>query len=491
MAEELASITALDVWELQPLPPGAKALPAKWVYRTKYNQDGSVDRYKARLVVKGFAQRPGVDFTELFAPVSRYATLRALLAHVAANDLELHQLDVKVAFLNGPLQETIFMVQPPGFERGDDVCRLKRALYGLRQAPRAWHARLVAELRAFGFTPSDADPCLFIRGKGEQRVFLLVYVDDILVAATSTRLATEIISAIRRVFAIHDMGCADTFLGFEITRDRPERKLYITQRKAITDLLERYGMADASNRATPLLSGVRLQADGIPLPAEVPYAPLVGSLMHLACCTRPDIAFAVGVLARHMASPTEDLWTAAKGVLRYLRGTSSHGLVYGCTSPLRAYCDADFGGDLPTRKSTTSFIFMLNGAAISWQSKLQPTVATSTTEAEYISASAALREVLWIRKVLFALNGAPPALPVLQCDNQAVLALIKDPVAHARTKHIDVAHHLIRERVLRGDVAFEYCASANNVADFLSKSLPSERFRTCAMHAGLGEVPSK
>jgi hypothetical protein len=230
MAEELASITALDVWELQPLPPGAKALPAKWVYRTKYNQDGSVDRYKARLVVKGFAQRPGVDFTELFAPVSRYATLRALLAHVAANDLELHQLDVKVAFLNGPLQETIFMVQPPGFERGDDVCRLKRALYGLRQAPRAWHARLVAELRAFGFTPSDADPCLFIRGKGAQRVFLFVYMDDILVAATSTKLAMEIISAIRRVFAIHDMGCAAAFLGFEITRDRPERKLYITQR---------------------------------------------------------------------------------------------------------------------------------------------------------------------------------------------------------------------------------------------------------------------
>lgn len=481
--EEYASLMANNTWELGIPPEGKKPIPTKWIYKIKRDANGNVERHKARLVAQGFRQIEGVDYDEVFAPVSKYSTLRTLLALTAFEDWELHQLDFKTAFLNGELEEDVWVKQPPGFEQGlpGTACHLKRALYGLKQAPRTWHTRLDAELQSIGFTASVADPGLYTYSESKSPAFIIVYVDDILIAAESPSVVTDIKGKLMAAFEAHDLGAASHFLGMSIQRDRKARTLKLTQTRYVTDLVDKYGLESGKSKAIPLSPSVRLAADeGMPLDnTSYTYAALVGALLYLSVCTRPDISYAVGALSKYMASPTSVHWQAAKGVLRYLAGTADYGLCYGGPdNKIVGYCDADYAGDVDTRRSTTGYVFLLNGAAITWSSKRQPTVAASTTEAEYIAAAAATKEALWLRKIGHDLK-LPTDTLTIYGDNQSALKLLRNPISSARSKHIDVAYHFTRERIARKEIDFEYVRTDNMVADSLTKALPESKHHKC------------
>ncbi|KAJ9533118.1 hypothetical protein QJQ45_018205 [Haematococcus lacustris] len=494
--EEMQSLLSYGTWELVELPEGCRPLDNRWVFSVKRDGRGSIVRFKARLVVKGFLQREGIDFHELHAPVSKHATVRALLAVAAAEDMELEHLDVKTAFLNGRLEEVIYMHQPAGYEDGSGrVCRLHRALYGLRQAPRAWHARLKEELEQLGFTASAADSCLFTMMRGSSKVLLAVYVDDCLLAVSKGDMGTLewVKQQLAAVFDIHQLGPVEQFLGMRISRDRAARQLVLSQEQYALSVVDRYGLADSRPRAVPLSTAEQLQREGVQQQSEGghSFAEVIGSLQHLAVVSRPDIAHAVGVLAKFMSAPTKEHWRVLRGVLRYVADTAAMGLMYGASAGLVGFCDADFAGDTDTRRSTTGHVFMLHGGAVSWSSRRQPTVAASTTESEYMACSAAGKEGLWLRGVLADLSlGSAVVQPVtIMCDNEAALTLVKHPIASARSKHIDVLHHFVRERVARGELVFKFCGSAANVADVFTKALPSVKFEFCK--ADLPALPAK
>ena len=490
MDEEFASLLANNTWTLEPIPPGVTPIPVKWVLKVKRDSAGNVERYKARLVAKGFKQREGIDYDEVFAPVSKYTTVRVMLAHAAVLDLEIHQLDIKTAFLNGEIEEEVWTVQPPGYEEGGSnmACHLQKALYGLKQAPRAWYMRLKAELEKIGFVQSEADGGLFIKRTGTDYVYMLIYVDDILIItgdAVALQLTKE---QVMSAFDARDLGEASFFLGMDIVRDRVNRTIKLAQSRLTADLLTKHDMLEAKPRSTPLDVSTKLTRDGEPLDTEIyGYSGLIGSLMYLSICTRPDISQAVGALARYMANPSVIHWQAARGILRYLSGTADYCITYGPeASGLEAYCDADYAGDIDTRRSTTAYAFIMNGGAVSWSSRLQATVAASTTEAEYMAAAAATKEGLWLRILLNNLGLNPGAIEI-KADSQSAIKLLRNPVFSMRSKHIDVIYHFARERVIRKEVVFTYVRTDHMVADALTKPVPPSKFVYC--RDGMGMAP--
>ena len=290
-----------------------------------------------------------------------------------------------------------------------------------------------------------------------------------------------------KTFDARDLGEASYFVGWEIERDRSMKTLKITQKRMTKDLVVKYGLEEGKTKATPLSVGIKLSKDeGEMLDTrEHHYSELVGSLLYLSVCTRPDIAQAVGALARYMSKPTAQHWQAAKGVLRYLAGKADNGIVYGQNERmLVGYCDADYAGDLDTRRSTTGYVFLLNDGAISWSSRLQATVAVSTAEAEYMAAAQAVKEALWLRKLMMDL-GKPLETVELHSDNQAALSLLKNPIASARSKHIDVIYHFARERVARKEVKFDYCRTDKMIADIMTMALGEKQFTACCKGMGL------
>jgi hypothetical protein len=384
----------------------------------------------------------------------------------------------------------LYMAQPPGYEEGGPhmACRLHKAIYGLRQAPRQWYAKLRVELEALGFSVSSADAGLFTLDKGGCKVYLLVYVDDILVASAELSCVQGVKQAVGAVFRVRDLGQARFFLGMEIMQDREQGVVKLSQHKAVMDLVARFQMGEAKSKCTPMSMSTRLSSEGsAPLDkSRFPYAELVGSLLYLASCTRPDIAQAVGALSRYMAHPTVHHWSVAKGVLRYLAGTADLGLVFKRGSGgVQAFCDANYAGDVDTRRSTTAYVFVMSGGAVSWSSKVQPTVAVSTAEAEYMAAASAVREGLWLRKLLCDLDVGARGPVLIHCDSQAAIKLLGNPIVSARSKHIDVLHHFARERVARGEVCFEYCCTERMIADALTKAVPQHKFELCCAGMGL------
>ncbi len=435
-------------------------------------------------------QKEGIDYNEVFAPVSKHTTLRTLLSLAAAEDLELHQLDIKTAFLNGDLEETIYMQQPEGYAEGGPnmVCHLRKSLYGLKQAPRAWNTRLKQELEGMGFTASGADAGLFTAQYKGSNIYILVYVDDILVAAKNLADINHIKARLTAIFDVRDLGEAKYFLGMSLDRDRQARILKMTQERLATELVHKHGLKEGRTKSVPMSTSIRLvqaEEDQLLDREEYHYSELVGSLLYLSVCTRPDISQAVGVLARHMAKPSMEHWTAAKAVLRYIAGTLACGITFRQTdTPVGGYSDADYAGDSDTRRSTTGFVFILNGGAISWNSRLQPTVAVSTTEAEYMASAQAVREALWLKKLLGDFGIKVGAMPIYT-DSQGALKLLKHPIASIRSKHIDVIHHFARERVSRKEVCFAYCSTDEMVADCFTKPLPVSKFRFCLSGMGV------
>ena len=481
MDSEIASLQSNGTWQLVDCPADVHPVTVKWVFDIKRDTHGAIIRFKARLVARGFMQQEGIDYNETFAPVGKYSTTRAVLAMSAVNGWHVHQLDVKTAFLQGTLQEEVYVDQPPGYTDGSDrVCRLVKALYGLKQAPRAWHQHMHEQLTKEGFEVSTSDPGLYVCTKlsaDGQRIVLLVYVDDMLIACSDLAVLQQVKKLLMSIFDARDLGEVDGFVGMHVQRNWAAGTITISNARMIADLLREYGMEGCNGKEVPMSPGTVLMRDqGDPLDVKrYPYSALVGSLMYLAVTVRPDIAYAVGVLTKYMSCPRTSHWIAAKGVLRYLAGTPTVGITYGGTGSSTepyGWCDADFAGDKDTRKSTTGFVFCVAGGAVSWSSKRQQTVAASTTEAEYMAASAAAREALWWKKLSYDL-GSPVSCVHVGCDNNGALALLHNPVESTRSKHIDVHYHLVRNRVALCEVQFSRVPTEDMVADVLTKPLPA------------------
>jgi hypothetical protein len=396
--------------------------------------------------------------------------------------MEIHQMDVKTAFLNGDLEEEIYMEQPEGFTHEGEhlVCKLHKSLYGLKQSPRAWNQKLDAFLKSIEFTRSDADFSVYVAQVKDVKFFIVVYVDDLILVCNNKDKLLQVKEELSRKFEMKDLGDLHFFLGMEVERDRAQRLLYINQIGYLKEILKRFRMEDCKAIGVPLDPKMKLKknVNKDDEMVKVPYQQAVGSLMYAMLCTRPDLAYPISVVSQHMANPSLEHWIAVKRIFRYLQGTLRFKLRFGGLSlqDVVGYCDADWAGDLEDRRSTTGFVFMMGGGATSWSSKRQPTIALSTTEAEYMASTQATKEAIWMNKLMKELGYMKEKKAmVIRCDNQGAISLTKNPTQHARTKHIDVQHHFVRERVENGEVTFEYCSTEEMVADVLTKALPKER----------------
>jgi hypothetical protein len=472
-------------WELVQLPPGRKAIGSKWVFKVKRNPDGSVERYKARLVAKGYAQRPGVDFDETFAPTTKWAALRTILALAGVEDWELESVDISNAYLNGELNDAdVYMEQPEGFADRDPswVARLLKGLYGLKQGGRKWFERLEQVLIELGFSRIRSDASVFVWAKNGVRVIVPVFVDDITFASKDKAKIQELKLELGKHFKLRDLGATSFLLGVEITRDRAKRTLHLSQRQYVLDLLDRFGFADSSPVSTPLDPGTRLSADQAPATADdeafmrtVPYVSAVGALMYLAIATRPDIAYSVGVLCRFMAKPGPAHWKAVKHLFRYLRGTCDYRLTYApdisSQELFSTYSDADHGGNPDNGRSTSGFVVKIGTGAVSWMSCLQSIVTLSTTEAEFVSAVSAGQELVWMRTFLTELGFPPPGPSLMLLDNQSAIQVARNPEHHGRMKHLDLRFFWLRDMVTSGVIRVLYIPTAVMAADMLTKPL--------------------
>nr|KYP42748.1 Retrovirus-related Pol polyprotein from transposon TNT 1-94 [Cajanus cajan] len=496
MHEEIEALHRNKTWELVDLPKGRKAIGCKWVYKIKRDGNDQVERYRARLVVKGYAQKEGIDFNEIFSPVVRLTTIRVVLAMCAAFNLHLEQLDVKTAFLHGELQEEIYMLQPEGFkEQGKEnlVCRLTKSLYGLKQAPRCWYKRFDSFIISLGYNRLSSDHCTYYnRFDDNDFIILLLYVDDMLVVGPNKDQIQELKAQLAREFDMKDLGPANKILGMQIHRDRKNRRIWLSQKNYLLKVLRRFNMQDCKPISTPLPVNYKLSSSMSPSNeaermemSRVPYASAVGSLMYAMICTRPDIAQAVGAVSRFMADPGREHWSIVKRILRYIKGTSDVALCFeGSEFFVRGYVDSDFAGDLDKRKSTTGYVFTLAGGAVSWLSKLQTVVALSTTEAEYMAATQACKEAIWIQRLLEELGHKQEKITVY-CDSQSALHIARNPAFHSRTKHIGIQYHFVREVVEEGKVDMQKIHTKDNIADVMTKPVNTDKFTWCRSLFGL------
>ena len=455
MKSEIDSLYENETWTLEQLPAGRNAIPCKWVYKVKHNADGSVNRFKARLVIKGYSQRKGVDYDQTFSPVARISSIRALISVAATEKMLLKQFDVSTAFLYGELKEEIFMQQPEGFNDGSGrVCQLRRSLYGLNQALRCWNKRFGDFLRKRNFQQSEADPCVFMRCRGTKKIIIGLFVDDGLVAATSEEEANLFLDELKSEFKITARE-ATYFLGLEISRQE-DGSVKISQEGYTRKLLEQFGMSECRSLSTPAVteSGKAVSAKNIDSNLkgdscsveQFSYRSAVGALLYLSTGMRPDISYAVGVASRTLENPSPDDFVRVKRIFRYLQGTANNRLVYKPgykEGVIECYSDADHGGDQSTGRSTTGVVCLHAGGAISWQSQRQASVAISTTEAEIVAASEAAREIVWLKRLLAAMT-VINKMPELQVDNEAAVKLAQNPEFHRRTKHIRLRHFYVR-----------------------------------------------
>jgi hypothetical protein len=468
---EYQTLISNKTWSLCPRPPHHNVVRNKWVFKIKQKSYGSVDRYKTRLVAKEFDQLNGVDYYETFSPITKPATIRLVLALTVQFDWSTNQLDVSNAFLHGELDEEVYMEQPQGFihpSYPDHVCRLHKSLYCLKQAPRAWFTRLSQALLEIGFQGSQLDPSLFIYHTSQVHIFILVYVDDIILTGNHKATISWILNKVKSNFAIKDLGELNYFLGIQATRDNSS--LHLRQSKYILDLLDRTQMTTSKPYLAPCAAGSKMSKyDGIPLPNPTIYRHIVGALQYVTL-TRPDIAYSVNQLCQHMHAPTSAHFTAAKRVLRYIKGLVDHGLQYS-KGPITitAYCNSDWAGNPDDRKSTTGFGIFLGPNLISWTAKKQHIVSRSSTKAEYKSLSLATAEMYWLRMLLKELQVILPSPPLLWCDNYGALAIASNPVNHARTKHIEVDIHFVREKVLNRDIQLKHISILEQLADIFTK----------------------
>ncbi|WVZ67726.1 hypothetical protein U9M48_016769 [Paspalum notatum var. saurae] len=465
MEEEHAALLRNSTWDLVPRPKQGNH---------KFRADGSLERYKARWVLRGFTQRPGIDYAETFSPVVKPATVCNVLSLALSRQWPIHQLDVKNAFLHGTLTETVYCVQPSGFEDSahpNYVCRLNKSLYGLKQAPRAWYSRFAAYLISIGFVETKSNTSLFVYRRGSDMAYLLVYVDDIVLTASSTSLLREIIGALQREFSMSDMGQLHHFLGMHVQHH--EDGLFLSQRQYMLHILDDAGMSECKPCLTPVDTNPKLSAvDGEPVQDATDFRSLAAALQYLTF-TRLDIAYAVQQVCLHMHAPREPHLAALKRILWCIRGILDLGLLLrpSASPDLVVYSDADWAGCPDTRKSTSGYTVFLGG-----QFGFLITVSRSSAEAEYRAVANAVAEASWLRQLLQELHAPLRRSTLVYCDNISTVYMASNPVQHQRTKHIEIDLHFDRDRVALGEVRVLHVPMSLQFADIFTKGLPSPVF---------------
>jgi hypothetical protein len=498
--KELKGLESSGTWRLVKRPTDTNVVDSKWVLKIKKNAAGEVDKYKARLVARGFTQIYGVDYYETYAPVARLASFRLLMAIAARNGWPLENFDFDQAFLNSKLgdDEVIYLEQPPGYESKDRehwVWRLLRSLYGLKQGARNWYEALCQALMELGFTRSEADHGIFFKRVGNDIIILAIHVDDGMVTGNNVALIKKFKEDINKKYKITDLGPVHWLLGIKISRDVINKTISLSQLAYIEAIITRFNFDNLKPCAIPMDPSAPLSKSQSPTKLEdiakmknVPYREAVGSLMYAAMGTRPDIAFATSTVAQYCENPGWKHWEAVKRIFRYLSGTRKMELTYGGEERgLTGYVDAD-GASQDHRRAISGYVFMVDGGAVSWSSKKQELVTLSTTEAEYVAATHAAKEAIWLRRLLTELFESIDTPTTLFSDSKSAIALAQDGHYHARTKHIDIRYHFIRYIIEAGTIKLVYCSTNDMTADTLTKALPSVKAKHFASALGLSTV---
>ncbi|GKC16770.1 retrovirus-related pol polyprotein from transposon TNT 1-94, partial [Tanacetum coccineum] len=454
---EIQALEKNNTWKLVPLPTGKVPIGSKWVFNIKRKADGNIERYKARVVAKRYNQKEGIDYTETFAPVAKMVTVRTLIAVAISNGWIIEQLDVNNAFLHGDLHEDVYMQVPQGYSHSlppNTVCKLTKSLYGLKQANRQWFEKLTTFLISVGFKQSYVDTSLFILNKDGKFVTLLVYVDDILLVGNDKTIIQGIKANLNEKFSIKDLGPLHYYLGIEFFRN--SKGLAITQKKYATDLITHAGLLHTKPSAIPLDPILKLtMTGGEPLQDPSLYRTLVGKLIYLTII-RPNLAFSAQALNQFLQRPTT----------LHMKGL------------IKASCPF-------SRRSVTGYGIFLGSSLISWQSKKQLVISRSSTEAEYMALADTTCEVTWLKCLIKEFQVSISTLIPIMCDNASSIALASNPVHHARTKHIEIDCHFVRDKVKERVILPTYVSTKHQVADILTKGLPKPLHYNCLSKLGL------
>ncbi|GJS79018.1 retrotransposon protein, putative, ty1-copia subclass [Tanacetum coccineum] len=454
------------VWDLVDLPPNGKIVSSKWLFKKNTDMDGVVHTYKARLITKGFTQTYRVDFEEIFSLVADIRAIRILIVIVVFYDYEIWQIDVKITFLNGHLSEEVYMVQPEGLvnlKYPNRVCKLKHSIYGLKQASRQWNKRFDDEIKKFGFTQNHDEPCVYKKANGSNVTFLILYVDDILIIGNHIPKLQDVKSYLGKCFAMKDLGEAAYNLGIKIYRDRSRRLIGLCQSAYIEKILKRFFMVNSKHGSIPMQEKLKLcKSQCASTPTEVkriqniPYALIVGSIIYAMRCTLPDVAFAQNITRRFQQNPGKLHWTAVKNIMKYLCNTKDMFFIYegDIKRELRVSCYTNVGylTDADDLKSQTGYVFILNGA-------------------EYIAASDASKEAVWVRKFISWLGVVPTnEEPIkMYCDNTRAITIANVLGITKGARHYRAKVHYLREVIEFGDVKIENVYTDDNLADPFTK----------------------
>ena len=494
MNDEIEAIRKNDTWELTSLPQGQKAIGVKWVFKAKRNAQGEVERYKARLVAKGYSQRQGIDYDEVFAPVVCLETIHLLISLAAQNQWKIFQMDVKSAFLNGYLEEEVYLEQPFDYVvKGQEnkFLKLKKALYGLKQAPRAWNGRIDKYFQKNGYIKCPHEHALYSKTNKQGDILLVcLYVDDLIFTGNNPSMFEKFKRAMTQEFEMTDIGLMSYYVGIEVKQMK--EGIFVSQERYVKEVLEKFNMINSKPVTTPIEVGIKLSKyeDGDVVNPTY-FKSLIGSLRYLTN-RRPDILYSVGLVSRYMEAPTTTHFKAAKRILRYLKGTLDFGLFYSSSKEfkLEGYCDSDWAGDLDDRKSTTGFVFFFGDTAFTWNSRKQPVVTLSTCEAEYVAATSCVCHVIWLRNLLKAIGLMQEQPTEINVDNKSTIALSKNPVFHDRSKHIDTRFHFIRECISKKEIHVKYVKTEDQVADIFTKPVKVDVFNKLRALLGVSKKSS-
>ena len=475
MDKEINTLMDNETWDLTPLPENRTVTKGRWVYTLKQGKEPGKVQYKARYVARGFTQVHGLDYDETFSPTTRFTSIRVLLQKAANDNLYLHQMDVKGAYLNAPIDKDIFLQQPPGYEQTKDdgsqlTCHLRKSIYGLKQSGRNWHKTLTDFLKSQGFTPNQNDSCIYSHTSSDNnQLIVLFWVDDIIIASNSLDLISKTKELLHSKFKMDDRGELQWFLGIDFERTK-DGYYKMSQERYAEELLKRFNMSECKPKATPAEKKLVLTNNSNEDSANFPYRKAIGSLVYLATATRPDISWIISKLSQYLENHGTEHIASLKRVFRYINGTKTYYLSYKPSSgQLQGYCDSDWAGDTTDRRSTSGYVFTLGGTPIAWKTRKQPTIALSSCEAEYMSLTEATKELIYLRSFCQSMGLEQPTQSMIYCDNQGALALTKETSKqHNRTKHIDVRFHFIRSQT---EIIYEYIGTENNPADIFTKPL--------------------
>lgn len=509
---EFKQIVRNDTWDIIEKPSNINLIDSKLVLTNKTDTEGNIVKKKARLIARGFSQVYGLDYFNTFSPVARIESFRLLIALSMQFNLQIIQLDVTNAFLNGNLKEEVFMKIPKLFDEmlnymsmyeedtecrtkakqmlskmqdTDKVCLLKKSLYGLKQAGRAWNIKIDSFLKELNLKSCKNKPCIYYDISEEYTIIMIVYVDDILIAHNCEIRANEIKMKLSSEFEIKDLGFAKNCIGVEIERLNDQIK--ILQKKHIRKVVEKFKMIDANMIDTPADPNVLYELKKSNEKVVLPFRELIGNLTYIAVCTRPDIMHTITFLSQFNSCYSTEHWNAAKRVIRYLMKTIDYGLVYyKCDFTLNGYVDADWASNKIDRKSFTGYLFKFAGSAISWKSQKQKTVALSSAEAEYMAICEAVKELIYLRNIFVELDLMPKIF--LYNDNKSAHLLTENNVFHARSKHIDIRHHFIREVLKKKIFELNYLETDKMMADIMTKPLPYKKHMFCMNNMGMKQI---